>query len=133
MTLTTYLCGGINGLSDADCRDWREVAKAQLRTATLDPMRRDYRGKEDANFREIVAYDLEDIDACDYVLVNATKPSWGTAMEVFYAFQSDKYVVVWVGTGTRVSPWLRYHCAEIRESLESACDAINAEARLADA
>lgn len=126
---TTYLCGGINGLSDSDCRDWREFAKAQLTTPTLDPMRRDYRGHEAERFREIVALDLEDIDVTDFVLVNATRPSWGTAMEVFYAHQSEKYVVAWVGQGA-VSPWLRYHCAEIHESLENACAAINAEAGL---
>lgn len=75
--MMVYLCGGINGLSDADCRDWREVAKHRLRAETLDPMRRDYRGREDESVDEIVAGDLEDIRASDFVLVNATRPSWG--------------------------------------------------------
>lgn len=35
--MTTYLCGGINGLSDAECRDWRAVAKELLKTDTLGP------------------------------------------------------------------------------------------------
>jgi len=44
---TTYLCGGINGLNDSQCKNWREEAKELLGTETLDPMRNDYRGIED--------------------------------------------------------------------------------------
>lgn len=79
--MITYLCGGINGLSDEDCKNWREDAKAKLVTEHLDPMRRDYRGKEDESFHEIVLGDLDDIVKSDFVLVNATRPSWGTAPE----------------------------------------------------
>jgi len=40
-----YLAGGINGLSDQECREWREKAKGLLPGhAILDPMDRDYRG-----------------------------------------------------------------------------------------
>lgn len=130
---TVYLCGGINGLSDADCRDWREFAKAHLQTGILDPMRRDYRGVEDQHWDDIVRGDLEDIDASDVVLVNATRPSWGTAMEVFYAHSKDKMVVAWVGhdgVSRGVSPWLRYHSDAILLSLEDAIEAINAHAAL---
>lgn len=115
----TYLCGGINGLSDTDCRDWREVAKEALFTDTLDPMRRDYRGKEDLNVTNIVLGDLEDIGVSDFILVNATKPSWGTAMEIVYAHQQGKKIVAFTG-GSRVSPWLRYHCTEVVDSLKDA-------------
>lgn len=123
--MTVYLCGGINGLSDSDCRDWREFAKAELSTPTLDPMRRDYRGREDESVTEIVIGDLADINACEIVLVNATKPSWGTAMELFYAASKAKTVVAWVKPGVPVSPWLRYFCREIHESLEDAIGSIN--------
>ena len=53
---TLYLCGGINGLSDSDCTDWREFCKKQLEHThkILDPMRRDYRGREDQCVNEIV-------------------------------------------------------------------------------
>lgn len=123
-TGTTYLCGGINGLSDSDARDWREFAKANLSTPTLDPMRRDYRGREDESVKEIVIGDLADINESAYVLVNATKPSWGTAMELFYAASKCKTVIAWVKPGP-VSPWLRYFSHEIHETLEAAISAIN--------
>lgn len=77
--LTTYLCGGINGLSDAQCGDWRSVARAALQTDTLDPMRRDYRGEEDESVAAIVEGDLDDIRP-QIILINATRPSWGTAI-----------------------------------------------------
>ena len=125
--MIVYLCGGINGLSDSDCRDWREVAKSRLAFPTLDPMRRDYRGREDQNVNEIVTGDLDDIAKSETVLVNATRPSWGTAMEIVYARQQRKQVVAWVGDGGLVSPWLRYHCDEIHETLEAAIASINSE------
>ena len=34
--VTVYLCGGINGLSDAECSDWREAAKAALDCAYVE-------------------------------------------------------------------------------------------------
>jgi nucleoside 2-deoxyribosyltransferase len=123
--MIVYLCGGINGLSDAECRDWREVAKESLTADTLDPMRRDYRGKEDESVHEIVRGDLVDIRNSDWVLVNATRPSWGTAMEIVYAYEMRKPVIAFVGD-SRVSPWLRYHCGAIVRTIEDAVAHINA-------
>lgn len=81
---SVYLAGGINGLSDSDAKDWREYAKQRLIYRTLDPMRRDYRGKEDESVDEIVHGDLEDIDLCRIILASCLRPSWGTAMELHY-------------------------------------------------
>ena len=127
--MIVYLCGGINGLSDSECRDWREIAKSLLHAETRDPMRRDYRGIEDAHVTDIVVGDLADINDSDFVLMNATRPSWGTGMEAFYAASKGKKVVAWVGErgSIRVSPWLRYFCVEIHESLTKACESINAK------
>lgn len=119
----TYLCGGINGLSDSACKDWRSVATTLLGGDVLDPMRRDYRGIEDQSVDAIVAGDLEDIASSRFVLVNATAPSWGTAMEVVYACQQGKAIAAFVGS-SRVSPWLRYHSDVICETVEQACAAI---------
>jgi nucleoside 2-deoxyribosyltransferase len=121
--MKTYLCGGINGMSDADCRDWREMAKSIIKTDTLDPMRRDYRGQEDANVREIVRGDVRDIEASNYMLVNATRPSWGTAMEIVYAYQHGLGVVAFTGSGP-VSPWLRFH-THVVETMDDAIAVIN--------
>lgn len=136
--MKTYLCGGINGLTDGECNDWRGQAKSLLRTDVLDPMARDYRGVEDSNVQAIVLGDLDDIRRSDFVLVNATRASWGTAMELVYAHQrgsaaapgvGGKPIIAFVGRGARVSPWLRYHCTAIHETLYDACQDINQRLR----
>jgi hypothetical protein len=123
--MKVYLCGGINGLSDAACNDWRAYAKARL-PDTLDPMRRDYRGIESAHVELVVGGDIDDIYESGAVLANCVRPSWGTAMEIRVAWQLNKPVHAFVEPGTTPSPWLLYHCT-IHTSLDAAIDAILAE------
>lgn len=82
-------------------------------------MRRDYRGHEDQNVEQIVNGDKYDIRACGVMLANCWQVSWGTAMEIHYAWSIGKQVLAVVQPGTRISPWLRYH-AQIFTSLEDA-------------
>lgn len=124
--MVTYLCGGINGLSDSECNDWRQYAKDHLKGDTLDPMRRDYRGREDECVNEIVAGDLEDIANSDNLLVSAVRPSWGTAMEIKHAHDAGKLIVAFVEPGAKVSPWLRFHCHKIVSDLDAAIECLNA-------
>jgi nucleoside 2-deoxyribosyltransferase len=124
--MIVYLAGGIFGLGDGAAKDWREYAKANLHCETLDPMRRDYRGVEDDHVVHIVHDDLYDIEHSDLVLANCSKPSWGTAMEIYFAHSRFKRIPVigfWVEG--KVSPWLQYHTAELYGSLELAIAAIN--------
>lgn len=118
---TIYLCGAINGCTDDEATTWREAAKLALagHYHFLDPMRRDYRGKELDHAAEIIDGDIADIDASDILLVNAERPSWGTAMEVFYAHLAGKAVVAITGA-SRVSPWLMGHSTVRFPRLEDA-------------
>jgi nucleoside 2-deoxyribosyltransferase len=106
-----YLAGPINGCTDDEANDWRTEAKRLLPgIVTLDPMRRDYRGRESQPgvWEEIQRLDREDIQACDVVLVNAAVPSWGTARELEYAITTlGKPVVVIAPRHKTPSPWLR--------------------------
>ena len=132
---TIYLCGPINGCSDDEATTWRERVKAYLRTGgrawTRDPMDRDYRGHEAAAYREIVELDKRDVRESDAVLVNYSKPSIGTAMEILYAWEIGKPVVLWVDLADAdlapLSPWLRYHSTTIVYTFE---DAMRAVARI---
>lgn len=112
-----YLAGPIMGRSDADCKNWREYVKFRWGGPTLDPMARDYRGREQEPGieKEIVEGDKEDIDRCKGLLVYFDQPSVGTSMEVLYAWQMGKPVVVVNTSGKPVSPWLRYHAARVIE------------------
>lgn len=114
--MKVYLCGPINGCTDAEANDWRTVAKSHFPGA-IDPMVRDYRGKEATNYREIVDLDKRDVRAADVVLVNYDKPSVGTSMEVFYAWTIGKPVVIWCRPDATISPWLRYHSTAFARSM----------------
>ncbi len=124
---TVYLCGAINGCTDAECKDWREFAKVGLKDSCelLDPMRRDYRGIEDDSVNAIVSFDIQDINASDIVLAIADVPSWGTAMEIYYAYSIGVEVVTVCGQ-QRISPWLRRHSSVIFRTISEAIDHINA-------
>jgi nucleoside 2-deoxyribosyltransferase len=122
VVVKVYLCGPINGRSDDDCKGWREYAKERL-PDTLDPMARDYRGRElePGIADEIVAGDEEDIKACDVLLVYYDKPSVGTAMEIRMAVKEmGKRVVLVDRSDKPLSPWLIHHCREVYKSLDEA-------------
>lgn len=121
-----YLAGSINGMSDEACNDWRRRVAAALgsRYAILDPMRRDYRGNEAGNAATIVLGDLQDIDAASVVVVNASRASWGTAMETWYARSAGKRIIVF-GAGDKPSPWLVYCASEMCATLEDAIHALS--------
>ena len=103
-----YLCGPINGCTDSECKDWRENVK-QKHPDAIDPMRRDYRGREGDSTREIVELDKIDVTNCAGMLVNYDKPSVGTSMEILYAWERGKKIAVVHAPGASLSPWLVYH------------------------
>jgi nucleoside 2-deoxyribosyltransferase len=117
--MKVYLCGPINGCTDEECKDWREEAKRHC-AETIDPMVRDYRGRETECYREIVELDKRDVDSCDALLVNHPKPSVGTAMEILYAWERGKRIVVVVPKDAVISPWLRYHSTVIVNTFSEA-------------
>ena len=106
--MKVYLCGPINGCTDEECRNWRDAVKAEL-PLTIDPMRRDYRGKEAECAREIVELDKIDVANADVILVNYDRPSVGTSMEILFAWERGKMIVVVHREGANLSPWLVYH------------------------
>lgn len=118
---TVYLCGPINGCTDSEATDWREQVKRRApHFQYLDPMRRDYRGKEAESINEIVTLDKVDIANSHALLVNYDKPSVGTSMEVFIAFSTGKLVVVVARPDAVISPWLAYHSHRIMHSFDAA-------------
>jgi len=116
-----YLAGPINGCTDEECMVWRARARQLLEGQfdIYDPMDRDFRGRESLEANEIVSTDLLAIAVCDFLLVNASRPSWGTAMEVMRAWESGKRVVAF-SDAESPSPWLTVHTHAIVKSLEAA-------------
>ncbi len=118
-----YLCGPINGCTDDEATTWREWFKnSGVAADFVDPMKRDYRGKEASDYREIVELDKRDIRGCDAVVVMYVKPSVGTSMEIFFAWTIGVPVIVIDESDKPVSPWLRYHSTAVVKSKESASE-----------
>jgi nucleoside 2-deoxyribosyltransferase len=106
--------------------EYRRRATELLRArafAPVDPMCRDFRGRTEGNEREIVDGDLADIDACDAVLADFTKPDEGTAMEAWYAHSRGTPVIAYTGEAW-VHPWTVYVAASVHPKLEDAVDAL---------
>ncbi|MDD5482438.1 MAG: nucleoside 2-deoxyribosyltransferase [Kiritimatiellae bacterium] len=127
---TIYLCGPIMDESTGVAREWRKIAAGKLgkKFILLDPMRRNFKDREVDSANEIVEFDLQDIRNADILLVNYSKPSIGTAMEVFYASNNlRKFVVAFAPFDFRnCSPWMVRYCTKILPSLDSAAAYIKA-------
>ena len=118
--MNVYLAGPIFGCDDAQASQWRDEARQLLAPHTVeDPMDRDFRGDELANAARIVEGDIAAFGACDVILANAARPSWGTAMEVRIAYAKRTPVVAFSG-GSPVSPWLTYHAETVTDTLADA-------------
>jgi nucleoside 2-deoxyribosyltransferase len=125
--LKVYLAGPINGCSDEECRAWRAEARRMLEPihSVIDPMDFDCRGLESQMAGEIIRHDLERLDEADIVLVNAERPSWGTAMELVYARQGGKPAIAFAGFSIGGdSPWLLGHVSKVFLTLTEACSGI---------
>jgi nucleoside 2-deoxyribosyltransferase len=93
----------------------------------VDPFRRDFRGRTEGHETELVEGDLADIDSCEAVLADFTRPDEGTAMEAWYAHDAGKRVVAYTG-GTPPHPWTVYVAAVVHAELEAAVAALDAQA-----
>ncbi len=119
-----YLCGPIMDASEDESKTWRQRAKERLagKSILLDPMRRDFRDREIDSANEIVEFDLQDIRNADIVLVNYSKASIGTSMEVFYAAHDlGKFVIAFCPYAYQdMSPWMVKYCTKILPDLNTA-------------
>lgn len=123
--MKVYLAGPINGCTDEECNDWRQYVIDHYKGECLNPMVRDYRGREAECFEEIVENDKKDITECETVLVMYEKPSVGTSMEILYAHDRDKPVILICRKDAVISPWLRYHSSTILHTLDEAISYLN--------
>ena len=123
-----YLSGPIMDEHEGLARAWRNIAKSSLfgKFRLLDPMRRKFRDRELDSSNEIVEFDLQDVRDADIMLVNYSRASIGTSMEVFYAAHDlGKFVVAFSPFDFKeCSPWMVRYCTKILPTLEDACEYI---------
>lgn len=127
--MRVYLAGPIFQQTDSVCNDWRAIFKSEKGFEWLDPMSRDYRGREDECYSEIVEGDKDDVESCDVIVAKVNPVSAGASMEILWAWLGFKPVIA-ISDG-RVSPWVRYHATHIvkseKEALEVLCGLASAE------
>ena len=129
---TIYLAGPINGCDDHVANAWRDstiehfdyIPRYRGEIEWLNPMSRDYRGKEAGSIAEIVTLDKRDVDRSNILVARVLKPSVGTSMEILYAWERGIPVILWVDAGTDTSPWLLYHATTVVLGFDDAMEAI---------
>jgi nucleoside 2-deoxyribosyltransferase len=114
-TLKVYLAGAIWEAKDPV--SWRRAVTDQLPAGweAIDPTQIELfveNEHADENARRVVETDLEAIRSCDAVIAMISQPSWGTAMEIFYAHCLGIPVLGWNPhpAGKKVGPWVKFHC-----------------------
>jgi nucleoside 2-deoxyribosyltransferase len=121
--LIIYLAGGIFELTKPKRQNWRNKATQKLNNkyAIIDPTKQLYTGKELEYRNEIIRNDKRNILKADILLVNATRPSWGTACEILFAYENHKIIIAYTNKPyERTSPWLAYHATIITKTLDEA-------------
>lgn len=116
-----YLAGPIYEMDDT-CIRWRKGAQLLLRKKgimSISPTDADYRGKESIAgiATQVVERDKRDILSCDTIIAKCDMPSYGTAMEILFAWSMHKQIVVVTNTK---SPWITYHATKIVSTIEDA-------------
>ena len=124
-----YLSGPIMDEHVDTAKTWRERATAELREhfVILDPMRRNFKDREVDSANEITEFDLQDVRDADILLVNYSKVSIGTSMEVFYAAHDlGKFIVAFSPYPYKeCSPWMVRYCTKILPDIDAAIAYIN--------
>lgn len=131
LTHRVYLCGPINGCTDDEANGWRTTAISLLYANALtpvDPMARDYRGREHEPWvsKAIVEADTYDISTCHTLLMMFERPSVGSSMEVLLARQMGLDVIVTDRSDRELSPWLVHHATHVVHTLGEAVETIKA-------
>ena len=120
MTKLIYLAGPITGVGD-DARGWRSNAIPMLEEhgfTAIDPL-----VVEAATITPaaVVQLDYAWISKSVGIIARVDRPSWGTAMELVYAFNQGIPVVAW-GDVPHVSPWLLHHITTLKPTLVEAIE-----------
>tara|TARA_Y100000996_G_scaffold410636_1_gene393367 strand:- start:801 stop:1196 length:396 start_codon:yes stop_codon:yes gene_type:complete len=120
-----YLAGPIYEQDDT-CIRWRKAAQALLRKKnimSIAPTDVDYRGHERRQEapQQIVKRDKRWIMDCDTILAKCDFPSYGTAMEIMFAWSLQKQIIVVTSSH---SPWIRYHASHIFPTIEDALESM---------
>lgn len=117
-----YLAGGIFKVEDP--ATWRKEVTKKLPSCwqAVNPLDLEVNL---FNPQDVVMTDLSAIWRCQAVIAKVDAPSWGTAMEIFFAYQKKIPVIGWNSNlldAHGASPWLTLCCRWTTDNLD---DAVN--------
>jgi nucleoside 2-deoxyribosyltransferase len=119
--MRVYLAGPIAGQSTEQAGKWRDFVTTLLdqdSIDTVDPFKlRDFRNVPYPGDLAVVEPDKADIDSCDVLLANCPIISVGTTMEILYAWERDKFVLVVHPWPEHASPWITYHAHAVESQM----------------
>lgn len=122
-----YLSGAMAGCTMQEMTGWRNAVKRALPNIfCYDPTDRVY-GKTHFNPDEIVIQDKKQIEDSDILFLNVPdkeRMSWGSAMEVYFAWERRKHVIVVWQPNIIVSAWVEYHANKVVKTLSEGVQAI---------
>jgi nucleoside 2-deoxyribosyltransferase len=126
MKKQVFLSGPIRGVSRQESLTWRKKATEYLygKFEVIHALRGREEKENFTDYRAAVIRDLNDVKNSDILLVNDTLLDCsmiGTSMEVFYAFQQNKPVIIF-GNAHNKDYFLNYHTHLRVNTLEEACD-----------
>lgn len=121
MKKTIALEGGINKLTDAEAKDWRQSAIERLghKYDFHNPMDLDCRGREEELLDELVRFDEVGMARSDISLVCHPKASSGTDIGIQFMYMLHRYIVL-VCPDERPSPWLVSRANVIFKTMDEA-------------
>jgi len=114
-----YLSGPLTHAEDFSWWDQATGALDDLGLRAVDPRTFGFNGKEDPP-AEIMKADLDMIGTCHAIMVHAHVPSWGAAMELFYARDTLLLPAVAIVNSMTLSAWLRKDTATFTSIEEAA-------------
>jgi len=128
MAASIYLTGSniepIESMGQLPEPDWRALAMSRLQRYGLkvvNPLQLTWSASDrEEGIERRVRRALDLIDQCDALLANLLRPSYGTAMEMFYAYRRGKVVTV-VGQSP-FSPWVLSHSQARFTDMDHALD-----------
>lgn len=126
MKKKAFISGPIQGMeTEQGYRETIGEICIRLGYEVIDPWRREkilYRKDESCWWNKVpasdfVQRDLDDADRCDVMIVYLPRLSAGACMEMFYAKNKGKKVIV-ISDMDCLSPWIIVHCDAVLQNMD---------------
>jgi len=120
MKFKIYLASPIFNIEEEESNKWKKIVKLKLKNnfIIIDPIEHfDYKKNKDEQY--LIHCDKLNIQRSDIILANCWQPSFGTAMEILYAWERKKLVFI-IFPHDNIHPWIKYHSTKIFKNVDDA-------------